>query len=80
LVENKYDVPAHECVVPKQLRVNPETVMANMIRVQDGQSDLIAIHNDYGMIDAYQIDEISEIINEETSKLFDLEIDNDDES
>ena len=35
---------------------------------------------DYGMIDAYQIDEISEIIKEETSKLFDLEIDNEDKS
>lgn len=80
LVENKYDISAKGCVVPKQFRVNPETVMANMIRVQDGQSDLIAICNDYGMIDAYQIDQISEIINEETSKLFDLEIDNEDKS
>lgn len=72
-VENNIRISSEERVVVKNCRVDPMMLACNMLNNADGQNLRSIKDADTGMIDAFEIDSVSEIINGETSRLLELE-------
>ena len=61
-------------IVPKNCRLNPSKINAYMIRPESKNNIDSIIESETRLIDAYEIDKVSQIISDETDKLIDLEI------
>lgn len=72
-VENYRKIPSTERVIPKQCRINPQSLSCGYISPMDSINLRSIIDDSTGLINAYEIDNVSEIINNETEKLFNLE-------
>ncbi|MCH5163756.1 MAG: AAA family ATPase [Clostridiales bacterium] len=74
IVENNKKVEGENKIIPRSCRLNPLNVGAGII-VLDARNNIENIKDkETGLIDAYAIDRVSQIINEDTDKLIDLEI------
>lgn len=71
-VENRIRSNPSEIVIPRQLRINHKNVCAYKL---DGLGNMVSIiDDDTGLMRTGEIDKLSEIINDESEKLIDLEI------
>lgn len=73
-VENNSRVKGEEVIVRKQLRVAPSMVDAYKISEEQPFRFTSIIDSESGMINSVEIDTISDVINEDTMRLIDLEI------
>lgn len=74
MIENHMAVRGEEVVVKKQLRIMPQKVVAYKIGESKEETLKTIVDLSSGMIESVEIDDISEIINEESEKLDLLEI------
>lgn len=74
IVENNKKLEKEEKIIPRNCRLDPTAVKAGIILLNSKQNIKNIKNDDIGLIDAYEIDQVSEIINEETDKLINLEI------
>lgn len=72
-VENCRRIPSAERVIPKQCRINPRVLSCWLINPTNAVNLKTIIDESTGLINSYEIDNASEIINSETEKLFNLE-------
>ena len=74
MVENHPNVLSTEKIIAKNCRLNPKHVSATMISSNNANNMRNIQDEESRLIDAFEIDEISEIINKETERLISLEI------
>ncbi len=75
IVENNGKIPSTEKkIISKNCRINPKEISCNMIKPREREYCVSIINNDMGLINAYEIDNVSNIINEETENLIALEM------
>ena len=73
LVETKKKLVGMEPVVPKGVRMAPEETDAYLVETDEGSYLRKIMENENGLIDALEIDGISDIINHCTERLLDME-------
>lgn len=73
LIETKKKMGRKEPVVPKVLRMSAEKTDAYLVENENGSYLRKIMANENGLIDAIEIDGISEIINRSTEQLLDME-------
>lgn len=76
-VENRILNNQDARIVPKNCRLDPNSVHAKMILLEQNENIKNIMDDETGLIDANEIDFVSQIINEEMDKLIDLEIKHD---
>ncbi len=74
-VETKVKRGSDSAIIPKAYRINPGSVSAYKCENDKGFKMISIIDEETQMMNAGEIDKISEVINEDTEKLLDLEID-----
>lgn len=74
IVENSPKLRNEESVIRKQLRISPEMAVAYKISDVQGFTLEPIMDLSSGLINSFEIDKVSDIINAETNRLIDLEI------
>lgn len=77
LVETKKKMGKNEPVVPRMIRMSAEETDAYLVETDDGSYLRKIMANENGLIDAIEIDGISDIINHNTEQLLDMEYSDD---